>query len=774
MSATGNETTLKVTHQVLRGMSSISSRAALARLSEETYPSRRGTPLMQEPPPPPEAEWEDDDWEDEDEWEDDDWEEDYWEDDDWEDDDWEEPWEEPEFENVTIASVTWPGNDDWERAIYKLSNGYSAFASKGLAVGQTPFDYEELRAQGGGYYNAPAGTVGHVFTRNGGALIIKEGSTFKQQQYGWGNQGPVFAASKQDVTSQIGKIEEMSNSDIDGDGEIGVVEPDELEVEVDSALYDNPDGDMSDRAIYRMSDGSVFFAEQGLEKGDVPMEGDKLSAKKGDVKVDGLSGAYWSRNGIAIVYSNNGVVTQQGYKWANNGLRESGKLRVIKNKKQVIQLEERLSEDLNDDGAIGEGDAAEIEVRSVIYENQNGDFERSIYKMSDDSVYFAEPGLEKGDLPMEGDALHKKDGSPIETKGLSGLMGMRNGMAILYYNDGVLTQQGFKWSNRGLRESGRLRNVTKQLDKIEERLMEDINGDQMIGGQMDEDAEVKSVVFGARSDDGFDRSLYEMDNGAFILAEPGLIPGDLPFEPDSLSGSDGKPYDASKAVGLMGMRNGFAMILREDEKDKFSMQMFKWGGRGPRAKGRIRDITRRIFDTEDRAGSDFTDDGIIGKPHSGKGDPEISRVIFPGNEKYDEGLYQMQDGSLVFAEPDLDPGDTPFEDTVIFGKNGQPYQTPNVVGIYPIRSGFSLVQVDDTGKYVEQGFKDGRRGLMAFGKMRKIKNIEKLEKRIQFDINNDQKIAGQQGGGSGDESFNGPSARLIDPIDLNALSDPLA
>ena len=87
------------------------------------------------------------------------------------------------------------------------------------------------------------------------------------------------------MTSQIGKIEEMSNSDIDGDGEIGVVEPDELEVEVDSALYDNPEGDMSDRAIYRMSDGSVFFAEQGLEKGDVPMEGDKLSAKKGDVKV---------------------------------------------------------------------------------------------------------------------------------------------------------------------------------------------------------------------------------------------------------------------------------------------------------------------------------------------------------------------------------------------------------------------------------------------------------------------------------------------------------
>jgi hypothetical protein len=218
-----------------------------------------------------------------------------------------------------------------------------------------------------------------------------------------------------------------------------------------------------------------------------------------------------------------------------------------------------------------------------------------------------------------------------------------------------------------------------------------------------------------------------MDNGVFMLAEPGLIPGELPFESDPISGPDGKPYNATGAVGLMGMNNGFAMIF--SEADKYSMQMFKWGGRGVQANGKKRDVTRRIYDTEDRADADFTNDGIIGKPHSGKGDPEISRVIFPGNEEYEEGLYQMQDGTLLFAEPDLIPGDSPFEDEVIFGKDGKPLQIPNVVGIYPIKSGFSLVQADDNGKYIEQGFKDGRKGPQPFGKPRKIKDIDKIEKK---------------------------------------------
>ena len=40
------------------------------------------------------------------------------------------------------------GNKHWDRAIYALSNGNTAFASKGLDAGDTPFDYEEIRTSG--------------------------------------------------------------------------------------------------------------------------------------------------------------------------------------------------------------------------------------------------------------------------------------------------------------------------------------------------------------------------------------------------------------------------------------------------------------------------------------------------------------------------------------------------------------------------------------------------------------------------------------------------
>ena len=64
-------------------------------------------------------------------------------------------WDDPIFDDVTIAKVVWSGGKHWDRGLYKLSNGRSAFASKGLSVGQTPFDYEEIRLQGGGITTLP-------------------------------------------------------------------------------------------------------------------------------------------------------------------------------------------------------------------------------------------------------------------------------------------------------------------------------------------------------------------------------------------------------------------------------------------------------------------------------------------------------------------------------------------------------------------------------------------------------------------------------------------
>ena len=635
MSAMGIKGKLQMSFQALQGMSQIFSGAALARVSEDSLNPLKGMPLMShsgssdQDPSQSEPQREEPEREEPER---------------------EEPeWEEPEWDNVTIAKVVWAGYEGWDRAVYDLSNGKSVFASTGLDVGDSPFDYDEIRTSGGGYYDAPDGVVGHAGTRRGGALIIQEGERFKQQQYVWGRQGPVMAPSTQDVTKQIHQIEEREDQDMDGDLVIGA---------------------------------------------------------------------------------------------------------------PVDELEEN-------------------EIKKVIFDGET-DFDRSIYEMTDGTVILAEQGLEVGSLPIEDAELKNKDGSPLETSGIVAITGMRDGFGVIYNNDGVVKQLPFKWGQRGVQVSGKLRKITSQVSLIEEREGIDIDGDGRIGTQIDDDAEVESVVYRAGRD-GFDRSLYKMTNNQFVLGEPGLEKGDIPFDSEALTRADGSSFDADGAVGLLGLRRGFGVVF--ESGGKFSMQQFSWARGVAKAKGKLADVTKRIFYLEEDEGVDFTGDGIIGEQYSGD-DPEISKVIFPGNDEYEDGLYVLNNGNLVFAESDLDPGDTPFEDEVIMNKSGKPYNASNVVGIYEIRSGFALIE-DSDGVYTEQGFRfKGNSGPKQYGKKRKVKNIDKVERKASFDINGDGLIGGEAiesivhpqfgGGGKGEKSIVHPQYRLVDSLGMSQLVDPLA
>ena len=207
------------------------------------------------------------------------------------------------------------------------------------------------------------------------------------------------------------------------------------------------------------------------------------------------------------------------------------------------------------------------------------------------------------------------------------------------------------------------------------------------------------------------------------------------------------------------------------------MQQFSWKGRSTKAKGKERNITKRIHDFEDREGRDFTGDGIIGEPYSGK-DPEVSRVIFQGNDEFDAGLYQMNNGDLVFAESDLEPGDTPFEDDIINDKKGKPYSGANVVGIYPIKKGFALVELLD-GTYFQQGFREGNGSPKPYGKQRKVKNIDKIERKTGFDINGDGIVAEDDfidfvddSNGANQDRLS-PLSRLDQSLVSNILGEPI-
>ena len=138
------------------------------------------------------------------------------------------------------------------------------------------------------------------------------------------------------------------------------------------------------------------------------------------------------------------------------------------------------------------------------------------------------------------------------------------------------------------------------------------------------------------------------------------------------------------------MRRGLAVILKNGES--FAMQQFSWGGRSPKAKGKERDVTRRIYDIENNEDHISLAMELLVSLYTGN-DPEISRVIFPENDEYEEGLYQMNNGELVFAESDLEPGETPFEEKSLLTRRGQALSGENVIGVYPIKNGFALIEI---------------------------------------------------------------------------------
>ena len=68
---------------------------------------------------------------------------------------------------------------------------------------------------------------------------------------------------------------------------------------------------------------------------------------------------------------------------------------------QIGQIKNMADEDINDDGFIGEPNILEDEpiIKSVVYDNLEGEIDRSIYKIKGGKVLLAEQGLDVNDVP---------------------------------------------------------------------------------------------------------------------------------------------------------------------------------------------------------------------------------------------------------------------------------------------------------------------------------------------------------------------------------------
>ena len=115
---------------------------------------------------------------------------------------------------------------------------------------------------------------------------------------------------------------------------------------------------------------------------------------------------------------------------------------------------------------------------------------------------------------------------------------------------------------------------------------------------------------------------------------------------------------------------------------------------------------------------------------------EVVRTIFPGNDKFKMGLYEIKNDkkSLILAEMGLVAGATPFEEEAIIDRHRQPYPGRKAVGMYPIKRGFALLEQQADGRLTKQGFREKRGVYRAFGKPRKAKNLCHYEEKIDFDF----------------------------------------
>ena len=231
------------------------------------------------------------------------------------------------------------------------------------------------------------------------------------------------------------------------------------------------------------------------------------------------------------------------------------------------------------------------------------------------------------------------------------------------------------------------------------------------------DTEVSQVLVQGTSD-RFDRSLCKLTNGAFVLceltAEVGLPAMDISLLRIREHGCEGgfqcfTPFDATDVVGLVKARKGFGAIIKQGEN--FTLQKF-WSWKNSAktyiAMSKTDDITKKICDFETVENQDFNGDQLIGVAIEGDQligvKIKVLKTIFPGNDKFDRGLYEIkaskasgceieETNGLVISEMGLQPGDTILENDAIrlLGRKREPYPSSGVIGVVPVKSGINLL-----------------------------------------------------------------------------------
>ena len=359
----------------------------------------------------------------------------------------------------------------------------------------------------------------------------------------------------------------------------------------------------------------------------------------------------WADRGPKFYFWDGNALYSQEFREKNGFLKTDGNLKNEK-QKRLYDLEDEYGNDLNGDDEIGEPLAT---ISTVLFSGEEGDWDRGLYKLDDATLVMSEAELEEGDTPSDTRKLVTSQGDDFSVDGdVLGGYWINRGFAVLYEDGDRILRQNFRESGDVARTNGKPKSLsTEHIADLEDQHGVDFNGDGVYGK---ESAEISSVLF-AGDEGSWGQGLYELDDSTLVASEAGLEEGDTPSEAYRLVTSKGDDFSVDGDVlGAYGINRGFAVLY--EDGDRILRQNFRESGDLARTNGKPKSLSsEQIADLEDKHGVDFNGDGVYGKESA-----EISSVLFAGDEgNWGQGLYELNDSTVVASEAGLEEGDTPSE-----------------------------------------------------------------------------------------------------------------
>ncbi|MDC2993853.1 hypothetical protein OAZ88_01015, partial [bacterium] len=122
---------------------------------------------------------------------------------------------------------------------------------------------------------------------------------------------------------------------------------------------------------------------------------------------------------------------------------------------------------------------------------------------------------------------------------------------------------------------------------------------------------------------------------------------------------------------------------------------------------------------------------------------EISSVLFAGDEgNWGQGLYELDDSTVVASEAELEEGDTPSEAYQLVTSKGDDFSVDgDVLGAYGINRGFAVLY-EDGDRILRQNFRESGDLARTNGKPKSLSSeqIADLEDKHGVDFNGDSLI----------------------------------